>query len=227
VQPNLSEPEWSALDQLRRTTEAWPLGIAGATARYARSAGGLHSEIDVLWEDLELTQGDEARLRTADQVAVGLVRTLPDGAADAYQTEDVLAEVGFRLGRMRETQGDEHRAHAVAARGVLERACARSPADEGFALLLVELLLTEFKEPKAAQTLLARVADEKTSAPQRAKLGRHAAALDGEKALAAALVRDGLADRKHAHIYAGEVVARMREGDSFDNAEQRVLGREH
>ena len=225
VQPNLAEPEWSALEQLRRTSEAWPLGIAGATARYARSAAGLHTEIDVLWEDLELTQGDEARLRNADQLAKALAGTLPDGAAEAYETEDVLAEVGFQLGRMRETQGDEHRAHAVAARGVLERASARNPADDGLALLLVELLLTEFKEPRAAQALLARVAGEKTSAPRRAKLVRHAAALDGETALAAALVRDGLADRKRAHIYAGEIVARMREGGSFDQAEQMVLGR--
>ncbi len=54
-------------------------------------------------------------------------------------------------------------------------------------------------------------------------LDRHAAALTSAKALAAVLVKQGLADRRKARAAADAIVSRMRDGEAFEHAERAAL----
>jgi hypothetical protein len=223
ILPGLSEAERRAHEQLADEVPSWPVGVISQSARHLRTDTGFRTEIDVLWEDLEFAADDDARALAAEQRATRQEQTTPSGADAATAIEDVLAELGFRLSRMRESRDDERRGQALAARALLERALARDPGDEGLRLMLVELLLSEFKEPRPAHMLLYDIVAGCANKPQCALLRRHAAALEGESALAAALAHDGLAIRARARTLAREILDRMHVGRTFEQAERDVV----
>jgi hypothetical protein len=199
------------------------LSALGGEQQRSRVDAALHTELDVDWIDLELLRGDEARLAQAARDADALAAHAPGEDAAIAGREDVLAELAYRLELVSQATGDARRAQAQAARVLLQDALGQSPDDEGLALLLTELLLSELHEPEGARALIQRFATRAGANPGWAALERHAAALGSEQALAEVLARQGLLDRRRAREAAHDIVTRMREGQSFERAERGAL----
>ena len=175
-------------------------------------------------EDRELARADQARMRAADRDADALVRARPESGAEPTRREDVLARLGWELESIRQTAGEERRAHAEAARRVLEQALEREPEDEGLALMLAELLLTDLADAKAAREIVQRFGARPGAKARWALLRRQVAALSGAAVLADVLIVDRLADRRKARAVATRIVARLSEGAPYEEAEHVVLG---
>jgi hypothetical protein len=201
-------------------------GSLGSNLRRTRDGAALRTELDLLWEDLELARDDEARLQAAPRAAEALLAEPPPaGAAAPVRREDVLAELGYRLERMQRASGEPRKAEAQAARALLERRLERHPEDEGIALLLAELLLSELVEAEPARALAQSFAARPGANRGWPAIERHAAALTGVEALADALVKHGLLERRRARVVAHEILAQMRAGASYDRAERAALDR--
>jgi hypothetical protein len=174
-------------------------------------------------EDLELARDDTLRMRAAEREANAIEHPRLDADAEPTQREEVLAQLGYRLELLRQATGDARRVEAQAACGLIERALGRSPDDECLALLLAELSLTELSAAALARQLAQRFFAQSGNQARWATLLRHAAALVGAQALAARLIVDRLADRRLARALAGEIIARLREGAPYGEAERAVL----
>jgi hypothetical protein len=201
-------------------------GSLGSNLRRVRDGASIRTELDLLWEDLELARDDEARLQAAPRAAEALLSEPPAADVGApARREDVLAELGYRLELMQRAAGEPRKAEAQAARVLLERALQRDPEDEGLALLLAELLLSEHAEAAPARALVQRFAARPGANRGWPAIARHVAALTGVDALAHALVEHGMLDRRRARVVAHEIVAQMRDGTSYDRAERAALER--
>jgi len=199
-------------------------GSLGSNLRRMRDGAAIRTELDLLWEDLELARDDEARLQAAPRAAEALLSEPPAADAGAkVRREDVLAELGYRLERMQRASGEPRKAEAQLARALLERGLERHPEDEGFALLLAELLLTELSDAEASRAL-AQVFAARPGANRRwPAIERHAAALTGVEPLADALIRHALVERRRARAVAQQILAQMHAGTSYDHAERTAL----
>jgi hypothetical protein len=200
-----------------------PVGALGSNLRRRQQDAAVRTEYDVLWEDLELARDDETRMRAAEREADALERAQPDLSQAPARREDVLAQLGYRLELMRAAAGDERRTQAKAARALLEGGLARDPGDEGLALMLAELLLTELGDAELARDIARRFGSRPGAQSRWTELRHHAAALLGVAALANALIADRVGDRNKARAIASDIVARLREGASYGEAERSVL----
>jgi hypothetical protein len=84
-------------------------------------------------------------------------------------------------------------------------------------------LLTELAAVEPARELVQRFGTRPFAQVRWAELRRHAAALSSVEALAAALLADKLAPRAKARGLAEEILARLREGAPYAEAERAVL----
>jgi len=185
----------------------------------------LRTELDVRFEDLELAEQDDARMRAAELEADAREQLdpVPSDHPEPRATEDVLAELGYRLERASRLSGAERDAELSAVRTLLEHAISAQPDDEGLAALLAELLVAELRDPAAARTALARFVRPGPGGQRVASLVRQAAAIEGEGALARELSAQQLVPRARAQGVAREVLARVRAGLSYPEAEQAAL----
>lgn len=220
---SIADAERAANDPNAGDVVLGPVGAIGSNMRRQQLDAAVQTEYDLLWEDLELARDDEARMQTAELEADALDHAEPDPSAGDLPREDVLAELGYLLERLRNASADERGARANAARTLLEHALARNGDDEGLALLLTELLLTELGAVEPARELVQRFGSRPFAQARWAELRRHAAALTSVEALAAAMSADRLAPRAKARTLAGEILARLREGAPYAEAERAVL----
>jgi hypothetical protein len=189
----------------------------------------LVTELDVAFEDLELAEQDEARMRSAELEADAREQldAVPASRPEPRAREDVLAELGYRLERASRVAGAERDAELAAARALLERSVAAQPDDEGLSSLLAELLVTELRDPAAARTALARFQRPGPAGQRVASLLRQAAAIEGEGALARELSAQQLVPRARAQSVARDVLTRVKAGASYLEAEQAALAAMH
>jgi hypothetical protein len=220
---SIADAEQMVSDRTAADVMLGPVGALGSNLRRKQEDAAVHTEYDVLWEDLELARDDEGRMRAVEREADALERAQPDLGSEPLRREDVLAQLGYRLELMRAAGSEERRAQAQAARALLERAIQRAPGDEGLALMLVELLLTELGEAEPARDIAQRFGSRAGAQPHWVELRRHAAALLGVAALTQALIADRVADRNKARAIASEIIARLHEGASYSEAERSVL----
>lgn len=185
----------------------------------------LRTELDVRFEDLALSEQDEARMRSAELEADAREQldAVPEGSPEPRARVDVLAELGYRLERASRRSGAERDAELHAARALLERAVAAQPDDESLAALLAELLVTELRDPASARAALARFVRPGPGGQRVASLARQAAALEGEDALARELSAQRLVPRFRARSVAREVLTRVQAGVSYAEAEQAAI----
>jgi hypothetical protein len=224
LMPSMAEAAGILGDPLAAELLLAPLSLV-SNLRREQADAMLRTDYDVLWEDLELARDDEARMRELEQQAGGPELPMPDTLPDPGRREDLLAQLGYRLEQVRRASGEQRRAQAEGVRGLLERAVARSPDDEGLALLLAELLLTELRDGGPVSDLARRFAP--LGSASRARWGllrRHAAALAGVDALTDALLRDHAAERRKARAFAQAILAQWAEGAPYEQAERAVLG---
>ena len=189
----------------------------------------LVTELDVRFEDLALAEQDEARLRAAELEADAREQldAIPASSPEPRAREDVLAELGYRLERASRLSGAQRDAELAAVRALLERTVAAQPDDEGLASLLAELLVTELRDPAAGRAALARFQRPGPGGQRVASLVRQAAAIEGEGALARELVSQQLVPRARAQSVARDVLARVKTGASYLDAEQAALAATH
>jgi hypothetical protein len=195
----------------------------GSNVRREQHGAALRTEYDVLWEDLELARDDDLRAQAAEREADARERARPAGDTPAATHESVESELGYRLDLARRVPAGDRDAELLAARALLERALARSPDDEGLGLLLCELLVSELHDPGPVAALAQRFAARPGARPRWVALRRHAAALTGESALADRLVEDGVTVRRNAVPLAREILSRMRQGMTYEAAEQAAV----
>ena len=202
--------------------------VFGAHMRREQHGAELRASFDLMWEDLALMRDDDARAQAAEREADALARAQPPANAPApARRQDVLSELGFRLDLAHRASGAERDAQLNAARALLEGALAAAPEDEGLALLLSELLVSEIGDGAGAERLAHRFADGVGARPRWNLLRRNAAALEGAPRLSERLIADGLAERRDAPALAREIVSRMRSGMSYELAEHAVLPGRH
>ena len=97
------------------------------------------------------------------------------------------------------------------------------PDDEGLSRLLAELLLAELREVEPARLLIARFGRKPGASKEWAAIARHAAALASAEALAEALVRDRLVQRREARSVARAIVVMVGDGLAYGQAERAAL----
>ncbi|MFI5307058.1 MAG: hypothetical protein ACHQ53_06895 [Polyangiales bacterium] len=223
--PSAAEAARIATDEMASEVLLAPLGSLASNLRREQVDADLRTEYDVLFEDLELAVQDDARLAEVELTANALDQRGPDPADEPIRRQDVLAEIGQRLERAQKTPKEQRRAEIDVVRGLLERALARVPDDEGLAFLLAELWMTELGEGAKVGELARRFAKSGSSAPARwALLCRHAAALAGAATLEKALIEDHVVERKNARDVAREIALRLAEGAPYEQAERAVVG---
>ena len=195
----------------------------GSNVRRDKHGAAVRTEYDVLWEDLELARDDDLRVQAAEREADARERSRPTGDAPAGTRESVESELGYRLDLARRVPAGDRDAELLAARALLERALARTPEDEGLALLLGELLVSELHDPAPVTALAQRFATRPGARPRWVALRRHAAAITGEGALADRLVEDGVVARRNATPLAREILSRMQQGMNYEAAEHAAI----
>lgn len=195
----------------------------GSNVRREKHGAALRTEYDVLWEDLELARDDDVRAQAAEREADARERARPAGDAPAGTRESVESELGYRLDLARRVPIADRDGELLAARALLERALARMPDDEGLALLLCELLVSELHDPAPVAALAQRFATRPGARPRWVTLRRNAAALAGEGALADRLAEDGVVTRRNATQLAREILSRMQEGMAYEAAEHAAI----
>jgi hypothetical protein len=200
-----------------------PVLAVGSNLRRERRGAALYSTYDVLWQDLEFARDDDTRAHAAEREADVLARALPDPEALPAQRQDVLGQLGYLIDQARASAEPERSGRLSAARKLLEQALARTPDDEGIALLLCELLVTELHDPEPAAQLAKRFATRPVLGTRFALLGRNAAALISADALSARLVADGVAKPRDAPLLARDIQTRMQHGTPYEAAERAAL----
>jgi hypothetical protein len=185
----------------------------------------IHTDFDVLWDDLELAAQDDVRTGGAEREADARERAeLPvDAPPDVRSRQDVLAQLAYRLDRAERSTEPERGAQLAAARALLDAACAAQPDDEGLALLRAELPIAELNDAAEGRTLARAGAQRFETRARWHALERRAAALQGEAALASTLTAQRLARGRDATTFAREILERVKAGSSFEDAEREVL----
>jgi hypothetical protein len=157
--------------------------------RVERIDSTVHTDFDVLWDDLELAAQDEVRTADAEREAEQRERAELglDQPPDVRSREGVLAQLAYRLDRAERAVEPERGAQLGAARALLEAACAAQPDDEGLALLRAELLIAELQDAAAGRALAREGAQRFETRARWQALERRAAALQGEASLSSTI----------------------------------------
>jgi hypothetical protein len=208
---------------VERRDAAWD-GLA-TDLRVEQVDSALHSDFDVLWDDLALALEDDARARAAEREAdERAAAQLPlDAPVDLGSREAVLAQLAYRQERVERGDAQEKTSQLNAARALLDAACTARPEDEGLALLRAELVIAQLKDADSGSKLARDGAQRFEAKARWQALARAAAALHGESALAVELVTQKLASRRDASKLAHDIVDRMQHGSDYDAAERAVL----
>ena len=210
--------------QVRRSADQLMFEGGGVFSDVSRRVedAWVSTRMGVLWEDLELQVEDAARLEQAEQDADSLERLQPFGEIDAGDLVAVLWQLTYRLDHMAHLAGAERRQHALELRGLLERALAVHPAEPRLARPLLDLLLGELEDAQAAAALAGRMHSQvkaDTGVDWR-QLRRRALGLDSARALAEALVEDGIVGRDAAAVAAEQLTALVARGLEYTRAER-------
>jgi hypothetical protein len=185
----------------------------------------IHTDFDVLWDDLELAAQDDVRTAAAEHEADQRERAelAADQPPDVRSREAVLAQLAYRLDRAERAVDPERSAQLAAARALLDAACAAQPDDEGLALLRAELLIAELRDAAAGRARAREGAQRFETRARWQALERHAAALQGEAALATVITAQRAAPGRQAAAVAREILERMQAGSGYEEAERAVI----
>jgi len=193
--------------------------------RVERIDSTIHTDFDVLWDDLELAAQDDVRTAAAEREAdqreraeLGL-----DQPPDVRSRDGVLAQLAYWLDHAERAAPPERAAQLAAARALLDAACAAQPDDEGLALLRTELLIAELHDAAAGRALAREGAQRFETRARWQALERRAAALQGEAALASTIAAQRVAPGRQAAAVAREILERVQSGSGYDEAERAVL----
>ena len=180
----------------------------------------LEIRTDVRWEDLELLAGDEAREREAIALEAAASRPLPLAEIDYQDLAMVREQVDLRTIALREGGSAERRPRAEELRTVLENAAETHPGHAAFVEQLLELLLGELDDPRAAVDWAERVL---TRGPHDRRAWqvrrRRALARADAGALAEALVADGIVRSAASARAAASVLGALGRGVAYEQAE--------
>jgi hypothetical protein len=185
----------------------------------------VHTNFDVLWDDLELAAQDEVRTADAQREAAQRERAelAVDQPPEVRSREGVLAQLAYRLDRAERAVEPERGAQLGAARALLDAACAAHPDDEGLALLRAELSIAELHDAAAGRALAREGAQRFETRARWQALERRAAALQGESSLASTIAGQKVAPGRQAAAVAREILERVQAGSSYEDAERAVL----
>lgn len=192
---------------------------AAASRRRTRITGeDVMLELGFVWEDLELAERDDQRMRHAQALAAQDQLPLPVRDVDVRNLALVRAQLELHERRMQDTSSNERYGHARALQTLLTRAIQVYPADEWLNGKLAALYLDELHDGAAAAEIATRMlAHGPNDVRAWQLLRRRALSAVGATELRAALIEDGLFDRRSVDDVAEALVGFS--GRDYETAE--------
>ena len=184
------------IESLQGGLDAW----LAASHRHTRvGVDEILVELSFVWEDLQLAERDEQRIRHARALAAQDELPLAIHDVDVRNLPLVRMQLALHLERMADSVGAARRGHLQSAVMLLERALRVYPADEALSLQLARLYVEELHDGGAAAELATQVLARNPTDPETWRvLRRRALSSVGTDALRDALVEDGVVDRRTA-----------------------------
>ncbi len=181
--------------------------VASRSVRRWQRGDTHHTEIDYVWEDLELAREDRRRMREALAEEAREELPLPVESVDVSDVRALWHQVALHRRRMERGSEGARMGHALQLRQLLMRAHEAFPEDEELARALVRVLLEELNDGEAAVSVATAMLGAGVSdASSWRLLRRRAMAAVGVESLTGALIEDGVVGRRAAPRAAGALV---------------------